>query len=548
MDESVGTSSSGTGEAVSSVGGSLLAGIMVIGLYLRWEHVRNYGFLLSGDDGVVALMGLHMVSGTDFPLVFYGQHYMGTLDALVAGLFFALFGVSGVVYKATVLLFAAVTLTVAGWSAWRWLGWRRAVAAVGLMAFAPATIRWQMDQPNYGLLFLFGALMLGLTLRMLAKAEDGACPWPIGFWCLWAFVAGLGFWANSLLLALIAPVPALLWLRWGAPPRRVVWGALGCWLAGLLPLAIHNVVYPLATLRQFAGFFLDVSSRDAVQDLSPIGVLLRGLWHRIDPTVVGRNVLVAVGGFGFDDYPLVRGLGLAAAVGLLALVGVQAVEWFRCTGRQGWRQGLSSLDGAMRAWLLSAAGLVVLLGSTRTRYMALLTMIVPFLCVMRPQAVEWRRPQRLLAAGVALYVVFASLTVMVVRPMRTDNPVPALVRFLDAHALTRGYAGFELAYPVVVESHERIVVSPLAGPFVANRYPPFTHAVEAASSVFYVYPSGDPLAQALGDYLAGQALSFETADVEGHRVYWGFSRPVRPDEFLPEPLLNDYRRERGEAG
>ena len=100
--------------------------LVAVGLGLRWRHVLNYHCLLTGDDGIVALMALHILSGKEIPLVFYGQHYMGTLDAMVAALFFRWFGVSAEIYKLTVLLSAGLTLVLLGWAVWLLWGWRRA--------------------------------------------------------------------------------------------------------------------------------------------------------------------------------------------------------------------------------------------------------------------------------------------------------------------------------------------------------------------------------------------------------------------------------------
>ncbi len=505
----------------------------------------NWGYLLSGDDGVVALMGLHILTGADFPLMFYGQHYMGTLDAMVAAVAFGWLGVSAKTFKLTLLLYAAATLVLVGWTALRLWGLSRACLVVGLLAVSPAAIRWQMDQPNYGMLYLFTALLLALTVRLLAAPGAPAGPRQTAWLCGWAFVAGAGVWMHSLILSLVLPVPFLLWLRGTLPAGRRLALAVACAILGLAPLLLHNIVNPFATLRQFGGFFLDVSSRSEVEGLSWLEIVLRGLRHKVDPVTVGANLLVAIGGYGLRDYPVLSRLSYPAVVAFLTLLAACAAAAGREAKRLGWRTWGASQEGSILAWLLLSAFLVVFLGSTRSRYMALLVPLAALLLAGRWSALGGSRPVcvalQTLLGGLWAYLAAAALVLNVSEPLTLPNPVPALARFLESRGLTLGYAGFELAYPLVVETQEAVRVSPLAGPLVDDRYPAYTRAVEAAPSPFYLYAEGEPL-EILADYLRRQGIGFEDSRVEGHRVLWGLTRPVRPDEFLPEPYLSVYKR------
>ncbi len=517
--------------------------LVAVGLGLRWRHVLNYHCLLTGDDGIVALMALHILSGKEIPLVFYGQHYMGTLDAMVAALFFHWFGVSAEIYKLTVLLSAGLTLVLLGWAVWLLWGWRRACGAVALFALSPAAARWQMDQPNYGMLFLFGAGLLVVSVSLVSDARRRGGAWPVGLLCGWAFLAGVGFWAHSLIISLVLPLPFLMWLRGDVPPAKITGLAFTCFLVGLAPLVLHNIEYPFATLRQFAGFSLDVASRSDVQDLSVWQVVLRGIWHKIDPATVPRNLLVAVGGFGLSDYGALSLLSYPAVLTLVGLVAATGRVWWQGRRGQDWRGWIGSRTGLVLSWLLLTTGLVLILGSTRSRYMALLVLILPLLIVGRWNHAFWTGAlHATLVAGLLLYLAAASLVLNVSKPLTLQNPVPGLARFLESQGLSLGYAGFGLAYPLAVHTRESVRVSPLAGPRVDDLYPPHTHAVESSPAPFYVYPEDEPLGQVLTDYLRRKGIRFEVTRVERHLVFWGLSLSVRPDEFLPEPYLTAYKR------
>jgi hypothetical protein len=172
-----------------------------------------------------------------------------------------------------------------------------------------------------------------------------------------------------------------------------------------------------------------------------------------------------------------------------------------------------------------------------------LVLILPLLIVGRWNAPFWTGAlHRALVAGLWLYLAAASWVLNVSRPITLSNPVPGLARFLEANGLSLGYAGFGLAYPLAVSTRESVRVSPLAGPRVDDRYPAYTRAVESSPAPFYVYPEEEPLGQALADYLRREGIRFAVSRIEGHLVFWGLSRPVRPDEFLPEPYLSAYKR------
>jgi hypothetical protein len=160
----------------------------------------------------------------------------------------------------------------------------------------------------------------------------------------------------------------------------------------------------------------------------------------------------------------------------------------------------------------------------------------------------FRRLQAAALAGLLLYLAGASLVLNVTRPMTFTNPVPALAEFLLSKGLTRGYSGFELAYPLAFQTGEALRLSPLAGPRVDDLYPPYTDAVESAPSPFYLYPEEEALAQALEDYLRRNGIGFETLSAHRHLIFARLARPVRPDEFLPEPHLTAYRLSRAAGG
>ena len=69
-----------------------LAAILALGFALRL-NLSLKAFFSTFDTSTVGLMGIHILEG-ERPLFYYGQNYMGALEAYVAAVMFALFGVS----------------------------------------------------------------------------------------------------------------------------------------------------------------------------------------------------------------------------------------------------------------------------------------------------------------------------------------------------------------------------------------------------------------------------------------------------------------------
>ncbi|HXL36592.1 MAG TPA: hypothetical protein VN954_05260, partial [Ktedonobacteraceae bacterium] len=58
--------------------------IIVFGTLLRVVLVGLQWPLFNSDEGTMGIMALHIASRGDHPVFYYGQHFMGTLDAYLA--------------------------------------------------------------------------------------------------------------------------------------------------------------------------------------------------------------------------------------------------------------------------------------------------------------------------------------------------------------------------------------------------------------------------------------------------------------------------------
>jgi hypothetical protein len=177
--------------------------LMVIALIVRLDFMRAGEFVIDADEAIVGLMGKHIVEGRGIPTFYYGQHYMGSLEAILASVVFRIFGVSGFALQLVPLSFSLALVyvmyrlgkAVGGVSVGR-------VAAL-LCAIPPSPlVVWSFKaRGGFIELIVIGALALLLTVRWLRKPSTNLS-YPALIWlCL-----GLGWWVNNQIIYFLVPI------------------------------------------------------------------------------------------------------------------------------------------------------------------------------------------------------------------------------------------------------------------------------------------------------------------------------------------------------
>ncbi len=193
----------------------ILAAVVVAMSVKAWLQISE-SIPFNADEAVVALMARHILQG-ERPTFFYGQAYMGSLDAwLIAGAFNALGQEVWVIRLVQSLLYAGTMLTTA------WLGklvfeswtdgiiaaWLMAIPAVNVTLYTTATLG------GYGEALLIGNIILCLAILLVRESPHLNLSRAM-LWLVWGFLIGLGLWAFGLTLvySLPAGVYVLISLR-----------------------------------------------------------------------------------------------------------------------------------------------------------------------------------------------------------------------------------------------------------------------------------------------------------------------------------------------
>ncbi|MEV5768911.1 DUF423 domain-containing protein, partial [Micromonospora sp. NPDC052213] len=210
----------------------------------------------NSDEATMGLAALHIARGEEFPIWFYGQAYMGTLEAYLAAPLVALTGPSVLALRLPTLALYALFLALS-WRLTRRLGgdpWF-ALLVVGFLALgSDRVVKNQLIAGGgYPEMNPAGVALALLTVALCADGAGRRLP----RWAAWALVSGLMLWADPLLLPYVLGTGTVLvvWRRRELAGRAglVVAGAL---LLGAAPMLVDSLRHgrnPLAAVLAAGG-------------------------------------------------------------------------------------------------------------------------------------------------------------------------------------------------------------------------------------------------------------------------------------------------------
>ena len=242
------------------------AGIVILaGSVLRYVLITLGWPASYNDEGTLGLMAMHIAYNGAHPLVYYGQDYLGSLEAYLGAGFFHLLGPSTFALRLGLLpLFALFLLCMYLLAA---LLYSKSLALGSLIVLAlgapDVLLRQLMAAGGTPEMFFFTSLLLLLTawiamtsplpLRQVQGDTEVKqklrLSWKrAGAYAAWGLVAGLDLWSHLLSLPFVLCAAALLLWRCRHELRLP---ALALLLVGLLigvsPLIIYNVTTPVTT-------------------------------------------------------------------------------------------------------------------------------------------------------------------------------------------------------------------------------------------------------------------------------------------------------------
>ncbi|MFF0878213.1 DUF423 domain-containing protein [Micromonospora aurantiaca (nom. illeg.)] len=195
----------------------------------------------NSDEATMGLTALHIARGDGFPVWFYGQAYMGTLEAYLAAPLVALAGPSVLVLRVPTLALYALFLLLS-WRLTRRLGGDRWYALLVVAVLALGADRVVKNQliagGGYPELNPAGTALALLTVGLCLTGAGARLP----RWAAWGLVAGVLLWVDPLILPYVLTLGALLVARrWRELAGRAGVVLAGALLLGAAPMLVDSI-------------------------------------------------------------------------------------------------------------------------------------------------------------------------------------------------------------------------------------------------------------------------------------------------------------------
>jgi len=510
---------------------ALLLILLVAALWRGWL-IAGGGVRFDSDEAIIGLMARHILQGEPIPTFYYGQSYMGSLDALLTAGGFALGGASvqtmrivqAVLYLLSILAGYALALEVTR-------QYKTALITALLLAVPNmlGVLYTTITLGGYNEIILLGSLVLLLGWQLTINNLGGA--WR---WALLGFLAGVGWWVNG---AIITPilVVGILGLRYFSLANwRFYLLAGAAFLIGGAPWWVYNLRHDWGAL----DFLLNQQPTPGTETLSLLEKLA---------------ALVAIGFSGLYGlrFPWQASLQTGAAALLVGGVYLLLASDFIA------RRPRSAAD----AWVWLVVGVmatVFLLSSFQDptgRY--LMPLWIPTTVGL---ALGIRRLGRFLGP-VALGILLAFHCTSTLKATHSPDGISgqlaahlrtppqdseALIHFLTQNGYTYGYTSYWVSYRTAFLTQEALLFDTRL-PYDENgyrpnnnRYPPYVEAVAAAdASQIAVITHNLPLLDAV---LAREwaDIPYQTQQIGVYLIYYGFTEHPPISRIIQEPLKNDF--------
>lgn len=546
----------------------LLAAGCSSALFLKATLVLMGRVPYNSDEAIVGLMARHILNG-ERPVFFYGQAYMGSLDAYLTAFGFILFGAHVWVLRAVQAALYLGTIATGALIIWQVTGSRSAVVAgVWLLAIPTVnvTLYTTASLGGYGEMLLIGNLILLVTLRIAGNHQTGIQDNTISLWLILGFLIGLGLWSFGLsLVYAFAALMYLIWTFYKMHTRLVGETSIG----EAQPIPLRLPVSYLSIFAVISGITIGAAPWLWFAQNSGFNSLFKELAGGAIAGVEGLNLQEMIIRRAFNSIILgstvVMGLRPPWEIRWLAMPLIPAAIIFWC-GVSG--QVIRESYRAIRNRLLSRiscvplfTGVLVTLGlgfcltpfgaDPSGRYFLPVYVVLTILAVhvIQDWSIRYTRWIYLIVPVIIAFNLWGTVEAAMTYPPGLTTQFDAvtqidhrydseLIQFLRSTRETRGYTNYWVAYPIAYLSGEEIIYIPRL-PYHEDfryttrddRYPVYQEVVGSSERVAYITTNHPDLDTYLRQQFTARNITWEEKTIGDYHVFYSLSERVDPEEI-----------------
>ncbi len=545
---------------------SIAVAILVRGILLtRWCGDFN------SDEAIVGLMAKHILEG-HIPVFFYGQFYLGSLEAMIAAVIFWLFDdMNGLLLRLSPVTSYLAFVTVSFVWLDRWHNRSTAVWGSLFLALPPAMLTVHTYGANGG-----NAEMLFLGTFLFLLVQRGfTSGWSYGRVFNVGLVAGLALWTHPLSVFYLFTVLVVWglgspkWPEWRNYLGRLslfIWLIIGLGIMALILIilfAFNLAIDVLYIQRLLIGAILitwitwitllrwrkQLSSNASSQDHPELYLFWLGLGGilGIAPMIYyffnPGNSTGGVDNFNFITWQRLPELWQLHLFGIIpALIGLRthtdSALWLMILSKIGlaaifvaiflhfgkhYRQALLDLlllrpitpQPEHYLWLLGSLimGFGFINGNNyvieHIRYF--LPMLFVLSGVVGLALTHWQRYQPILVIMLAVFIwgYYGVINWQYYQSLPKVCSAQQVVDFLESEQIKGGQAYYQNAYKLTFLSREKLIIAPYRS---RDRYESYTHYVATLPRQTYILEAGSETEQFLSEVESPTAFTLKTID------------------------------------
>ncbi|GCE04010.1 hypothetical protein [Dictyobacter aurantiacus] len=503
---------------------ALVTVMMIIAVSMRFILIINNWPVTNSDESIMGLMALHISHGGEWPLMYYGQGYMGPIEAYIAAPIFRLLGPSVFSLRIGLLLFFGLFL-IAMYRYSKFLYTEKFALFICLLLCLESKeiiIRQLKAIGGYPELpFLAVTICILVTTILWRHDKTSTNKAQVSQYLLYfllGLVASFAIWTDPLIFPFVMMGLFLLIMFIKKDLLSLSGLLLLCgFMIGIFPIILHNITAPFSesTIANMAGlanasdgksysllqrmgsaFFISIPSATGYPQICPANMaptlgeintgclLLRGSWS------LGYVVLwiLAV-------WNAVKNIRQEAATTREARQ-KQIIEYSRL---------MLLVGGGVTIAIYSQSTLAAVVPEPTSRYLICLLLTIPaVLWQIWPGKNSALKNKTTKIPGIVLLLrlcmLFTILCAFSYGVFETFTDIPAaqqfyrqdtkLVQHLEALQATRIYSEYWTCNRLIFRSKEKILCSVLNPDLTPgmNRYPPYHTAVKKTKNPSYVFP------------------------------------------------------------